>query len=458
MPNRTINLFPPGFLWGCATASHQVEGDLVNDWTRWEQTPGHIFQNQQSGRACEWWRGRYEEDFDRAAALHNNTQRISIEWSRIEPEAGKWDDSALNRYGDMLKALHTRGMKPMVTLHHYTHPLWFADRGGWLAEDAPALFERFVRRAVEALRDQCDLWCTINEPMIYATGSYVFGTRPPGMKRLSAAARVAINLLRGHVAAYRAIKALQPESRVGYAHAYVGLKPSPPALIHRAAWRLQDSFFNMAFLRAFRDGVAKFMGARPAEIPGIKEALDWVGLQYYTEFRAGFSLAAPGSGFLVQRVPGDLPAGPPGWGGLNPAALFDHIKRVWETVSKPVIISESGVPDPDDTIRPGYLAETVQAVWRALNFNFPVLGFYFWTLVDNFEWEHGYDPRFNFGLYKVDFATQARIARPSAAFYGEICAQNGLSAEMVERHAPGVLAKLFPGEPGKNNVKLRVGK
>lgn len=115
-------LMPNGFLWGCATAAHQVEGDSVDDWSQWEEGVGRIYQNQRSGAACEWWRGRFLEDFDRAATMRNNAQRLSIAWSRIEPHEGQFDESALGRYREMLVALHDRGMKPMVTLHHFTNP------------------------------------------------------------------------------------------------------------------------------------------------------------------------------------------------------------------------------------------------------------------------------------------------------------------------------------------------
>lgn len=135
MSIRANFTFPPGFMWGCATAAHQVEGDQANDWTQWEATAGHIFGNQPSGRACEWWRGRFLEDFDRAATMRNNAQRISIEWSRVEPSPGVFDEDALGRYREMLVALRERGMLPMVTLHHFTNPMWVAERGGWLSDE-----------------------------------------------------------------------------------------------------------------------------------------------------------------------------------------------------------------------------------------------------------------------------------------------------------------------------------
>jgi beta-glucosidase len=455
MPIKALHQFPRGFLWGCATAAHQVEGQNVNDWWRWEQTPGHIFQNQKSGDACQWWKGRYLEDFDRAAEMNNNAQRLSIEWSRIEPEPGKWDTYALERYRDMLNALHERGMRPMVTLHHFTNPLWIDDHKGWLWDEMPQHFARFAHKVVEALGDLCTLWCTINEPLVYATQGFSFGKWPPGIKDRNAVQRVTINMLRGHAAAYRAIKDIQPESEVGFAAHFISFKPHTPAFVHSGAVWLVNRAFNHAFILAIRDGVVRVPGSRAVAVPEAKNSVDWIGLQYYQQYHVGFSPFAPASFFIRERKPNGVPVGPGNWGGLAPEAIYDHIRWLWTTLQKPIYVTESGVPDPDDTIRPAYLSKTVRAVWKAVNFNFPVRGFFFWSLVDNFEWSEGYDPRFSFGLYKTNFQTQERTPRQSARLYRDICGQNGLSAQSVNRFAPDALSELFPGEAGQDNVKLK---
>jgi beta-glucosidase len=456
MTVQVLQQFPRGFLWGCATAAHQVEGNNRNDWWRWEETSKHIFGGHKSGIACDWWGGRYAEDFDRAADMHNNSQRISIEWSRIEPEPDKWDEWAIARYRDMLIALRDRSMTPMVTLHHFSSPLWFADRGGWAWEGAPERFERYVRKVIPALADLCSLWCTINEPMVYVSMGYLFGKWTPGHRNRALATRAATNLLRGHAAAYHAIKELQPSAQVGYASHHVTFRPHAPALLHGLAVRGADALMNSGFVRAIRDGVLRVPGTRGIRVPQAKGTIDWIGLQYYQEFAIGFH---PSAGlnqlFVRQTKPKHAPPGPADWGGIVPENVFDHIRWLYTTLKVPIYITESGVPDPDDTLRPSWIAETLRAVWRAVNFNYPVKGFFFWSLVDNFEWAEGYDPRFNFGLYKVNFETQERTARESAKFYGEVCAKNGLSSEMVAKYAPALLSKLYPGEAGKSDVKLK---
>jgi beta-glucosidase len=447
-------LMPEGFLWGCATAAHQVEGDSIDDWSQWEEGAGRIYQNQRSGVACEWWRGRFAEDFDRAATMRNNAQRISIAWSRIEPKEGQFDEAALGRYREMLVALHDRGMKPMVTLHHFTNPIWFAERGGWLAEDSPALFVRFARRAVEALGDLCQLWCTINEPMVLATQGYLFGYWTPGVRSLKATVQVAANLLRAHAAAYHAIKSVQPSSQVGYAHHHIGVQPKAPAFWHRPAAQAADQLMNIGFNDALLTGVLRLPFARPITVASAKGALDWLGVQYYQERLATFNPLKLGNAIGTEK-PRSVPVGPKDWGGLVPQNLFNVIERLYKRYGKPIYVTESGVPDPEDALRRQWIVESVRAVWKALGFNYPVRGYFFWSLLDNFEWAEGYDPRYSFGLYQTNFETQQRTQRLSAVLYREICALNGLSAEIVAQYVPELLPKLFPASAGAPQVRLK---
>ncbi|HEC34513.1 MAG TPA: glycoside hydrolase family 1 protein, partial [Chloroflexi bacterium] len=189
MPEATFH-FPPDFRWGTATSAHQVEGNNTNnDWWAWEQVEGHIKEEHRSGLACNWWQ-QAEGDFDRAAEMGQNGHRLSVEWSRIEPEEGRFDDAALGRYRAMLRALGERRIEPMVTLHHFTNPLWLAEMGGWENPRAVPLFERYVARVVEALGEFCDLWCTVNEPNVVAFLGYVMGVFPPGKQDFGAAMRV----------------------------------------------------------------------------------------------------------------------------------------------------------------------------------------------------------------------------------------------------------------------------
>jgi beta-glucosidase len=436
--------FPAGFLWGTATAAHQVEGgNTNNNWSAWEDA-GRVFQRQKSGLACDWWNGRYVEDFDRAADMHNNAHRFSVEWSRIEPEPGRFDDSALDHYAALIAALRQRQMEPMVTLHHFSNPLWLERMGGWTNPEAVNHFESFVRHVVEALGDQVTMWCTINEPMVYASQSYLLGRFPPGNHSLGKMYRVAENMLRGHVAAYHTIKELQPGAQVGFAKHQISLKTRFPAPLHAPARNLIRQVFNSAFVEALMTGVLRFP-LRKVSIPEARETLDWIGLNYYYRFLVGFNLLRPHQLFIQQTKPRDGIQGPGDVGEIWPEGLYEHIEWLYKTTGKPLYITENGVPDPADSLRPLHLVRSLTSVWQAINHNYPVKGYFVWTLTDNFEWSEGYDPLFQFGLYTNNPETQERTRRRSAELYGEICGANALKADMVRRYVPDRVDDLFPG-------------
>ena len=436
--------FPPGFLWGTATASHQVEGNNVNNWSAWEALgEGRIFDDHVSGLACDWWNGRVDEDIERAAALHNNALRFSVEWSRVEPEPGCWDDDALAQYRDMIIKMRRQGLEPMVTLHHFTNPIWLEERGGWLAPDAPQRFAAYVARVVAALGDQVRLWCTINEPMVYSSVSYLYGKWPPGETDMHKALEVVAQLIRGHAAAYYIIKNRHPEAEVGLAKHQIGLRSGTPIIGSVGAWAL-NYMFNEAFFGPFINGKLCVPFVCTTRIPEARHTLDWIGLQYYARYNVCFDPSASGTFFLDMCARPDVPKGPGDWGELAPGESYARVAHLYKLLRCPIYITEMGVPDADDSIRPGYLAQTLQSVWQACVHTYPVKGFFFWSLLDNFEWAEGYDPRYRFGLYGVDFETQTRTERRSAQLYRAVCAANALSAGMVRQYAPEVFDDMFP--------------
>jgi len=444
MPQATYH-FPRGFLWGTATAAHQVEGNnTYNQWWKWEQD-GHT--NGTSGLACDWWGGRWREDFDRAAEGGQNAHRFSVEWSRIQPTPDTWDEEALEHYRNMLRGLHERGMTPLVTLHHYTDPLWLAEMGGWETEAAVPLFEKFVRKTVEALKEYCTLWCTFNEPNGYALNGYVggglSGNFPPGKNNLKLAMQVQANMIRAHATAYRAIHQIQSEARVGIALHYRAFTP-------HYSWSPLDIFLtknasnmlNNIFPMAFSNGVIRSL-LGTIRIPEAKGTQDYFGFNYYTRNRVTFDLRRPETMFTSAFFADDSDFSDKKFLVNEPEGLFEGLKWIVRTFPNlPIIISENGFANAEDRGRPRYIAQHIHQMWRAVNFNWPVKGYFHWTLVDNFEWEHGWTLRF--GLWALDQNTQKRTKRPSADLYAEICKENGLSSEMVQKYCPEVFDKLFP--------------
>jgi beta-glucosidase len=440
MAEATIH-FPRGFLWGTATAAHQVEGNNTNNnWWKWEQE-GHTVHK--SGLACDWWGGRWKEDMDRAAETGQNAHRFSVEWSRIQPEPDKWDESALERYRAMLRGMLERGITPMITLHHFSDPVWLAEKGSWETEAIVPIFEKFVRKVVEALKEYTSLWCTINEPNIYALSGYVTGEFPPGKHDLRLAMRVTANMLKAHAAAYRAIHEIQPEARVGYAWHY------RPMLTWRSWFPLdalmrdiQYNGLNLTFPSGIASGVMKTpIGSY--RVPEAKGTQDYFGLNYYSVDTVRFDITHAKEMFGRRFYPDDSDLSATKFIANIPTGLFNSIKWITRThPNTPIIITENGVEDADDKLRPRYIAQHVQQLWRAVNYNWPVKGYFHWSLVDNFEWERGWTQRF--GLWGLDVETQARIRRPSVDLYAEICKENGLSSEMVAKYCPEAMQKIFP--------------
>jgi len=440
--------FPREFLWGCATAAHQVEGNnKANDWWAWEQESGRIAQGHVSGKACDWWGGRWAEDFDRAADNGQNAHRLSLEWSRIAPEPDGWNQDALAYYREILQGARDRGLRPMVTLHHFTNPQWFVEMGGWSNPGLVPHFERYVRKAVTALKDLNTEWVTINEPNVYFFMAYMEGVFPPGEKDLGKALQVAVNLLRGHAAAYHAIHEIQPEAQVGFAHHYRGMDPARPKHgLDRLLVRLRDQAFNHLVPSAATDGIMR-LPWRKIHIPEAAHTQDFFGLNYYTVETVRFSIQNAASLFADAGYREDDELSATGFIANRPDGFWRAMQWA-NSFGLPMYITEHGIEDPADGLRRRNLALHLREAWRAVNYTWPLRGYFHWSLVDNFEWERGWTQRF--GLWELDVETQERRKRPSVDFYRAICEANGLSSEHVEKFAPEVHHQLFPADgPGE---------
>ena len=437
MPEATFH-FPRGFLWGTATAAHQVEGNNTNNnWWKWEQD-GHT--EGKSGLACDWWGGRWREDFDRAAETNQNAHRFSVEWSRIQPTPDQWDEEALEKYRLMLRGLRERGLTAMVTLHHFTDPLWLAEQGGWENDDTPQKFAVFVRRTVDALKEYVTTWVTINEPNVYAYSAYSDGAYPPGKKDIGAAFHVMTNLLKGHALAYKVIHEIQPEARAGMAMNYRSFHPATASPLDKFVAGIQSKIFNDLLPRAAQDGKARFV-YKTVRVPEAVNTQDFIGVNYYTRDQVSFDLSRLSTLFGRQYFPKDADLSETGYIANEPDGFYEAFK--WALQFKvPIIVTENGVEDAEDKMRPRYIAQHIHQMWRAVNFNWPIKGYFHWSLVDNFEWERGWTMRF--GLWGLDVDTQKRIRRPSVDLYAAICKENGLSSEMVRKYCPEVFEKIFP--------------
>jgi len=414
---------PRDFLWGVATSAHQVEGGMRNNqWAQWERL-GRIRSGDRADRAIDWWRNS-ETDFDLAEQLGVNALRLSVEWSRIEPNEGAWDGAAIRRYQEMLASLHRRGIRPFITLHHFTHPQWFEDLGGFHSPDSVRRFDRFTEKIIETMGEYCNDWCTFNEPNVFVALGYQLGVFPPGKRgRLIQAAQVTANMCRAHAAAYRTIHRMQPNASVGWAQHYVVFAAERhESWIDHTISKLHDRLFNENFTETLYSGRAPFpLNLIGHKIPEAVGTYDYLGLNYYSRLHTGFDLSSPSTLWARITVPEHLPQGDRGmdhpYGEAYVEGLGLAIKR-FAAFGKPVIILEHGVPDRTDRIRPWLLETAEQQIKLALNNGVDLRGYFHWTLTDNFEWNEGWHLRF--GLVEFNPRTRERKLRKSAHKYQEI--------------------------------------
>lgn len=420
---------PAGFLLGAATAPHQIEGGLNDDWTAWENDPAHIADHSQATVADDSW-NKWPDDIAALKKLGANTYRFGIDWSRLEPTEGAWDTAAEDRYEQLLQALQAAHIKPMVTLFHFTLPRWVSDKGGWHGwSGAPAAFAAFSAHAATRFGKYVDLWCTINEPNVYVTKGYIQGIWPPGLKDQKLAGDAMAALIKGHALAAAALRANDTidadddgkATQIGIAQHIALFEPASSSPLDQTITQITDAFFNDSFPKAVKTGriVLSVPGAVSINEPveGLKGSFDWLGINYYTRWFVRTNLGDPS--LSLQYVPVGRPKNSLGW-DIYPEGLYRTLVR-FGRYDWPIIITENGIADAGDSAdkdlshRPFFLKAHLYAVDQAMQDGVKVLGYYHWSLVDNFEWAEGFTPRF--GLFAVEIGsdpTLARTARPNA--------------------------------------------
>ena len=411
---------PDELLLGCATAATQIEGgDTNNSWYEWAQKPGVIRDGSSPFRANDHWR-RLEADTALMAEIGLQCYRLGVEWSRIEPEEGRFDPAAIEHYRQELQLLREKGIRPLVTLHHFSNPLWFERKGAFENESSIPVFRRFVDHVVTALQDLCDEYVTINEPNVYATMGYVFGTWPPGRKNSLKAFRIMKHLAMCHIHAYRDIHRIfgNRPVQVGFANHLRVFDPLSASPLDRMGARLLDHLFQGAVTEAFMTGRFKWPVGSGAPL-GEGRYYDFIGINNYTRNTvSGLSYSTKQDTDLT-----DL-----GW-EIYPKGLADLCKAQYQRYQAPIWITENGICAADDRKRVAYISDHLR---QALASGTPVERYYYWTFMDNFEWAEGESAPF--GLVACDFTTQERSVRPSGRFYQELIQNRQLSQDMIDRY------------------------
>ncbi len=395
MPNKKLK-FPENFLWGVGTSSHQVEGgNENNDWYAWEQKGK---TKEFSGIACDSW-NRFQEDNALVKSLNCNAYRISLEWSKIEPEENKFSQEAIKHYRDLLVDMKIKGIKRVVTLNHWTVPLWFSQKYGWHKKGSVLAFQRFVEKAIKELHQEIDLCITFNEPRLILNKGYASGNFPPGKKNPILYFLARKNLIEAHKKAYAIIKKIKPALPVGITQFcndfdYFGKGRWQNWLTEKV-----ENFYNWHFFDQ------------------IGETKDFIGVNYY--YGAKIKLTYP----FYELATYEKKVTDMGW-GVSPEGLFEIVMDAWEKYKKPIYILENGIADGEDKYRAEYIKAHLRALHKTIRKGVDVRGYFYWSLLDNFEWNAGYEMKF--GLFAVDRKTMERKMRPSALEYAKICKENAL--------------------------------
>ncbi|TMK21613.1 MAG: glycoside hydrolase family 1 protein [Actinobacteria bacterium] len=420
--------FPPGFLWGSAVSAHQTEGGNANsDWWAHELARGTT-AHEPSGAACDSYH-RYREDWGLAASSGQNAVRFSIEWARIEPAPGVFSTEALDHYRDVIGTARDLGLTPMVTLHHFTNPLWFAERGGWTSDDAPDVFGQYARAASVALGDLWSMACTINEPSVVSIVGHLMGYFPPQGTDLVTAHVVAANLLRAHAAAADAVRRSGAPAGPALSVNEFGAADSSPEA-KRSRDYLRHWWVGM-WIDALRTGRVTGLEIPDRQLPGLAGSSDFVGIQYYTGMVVGRGAEGAARAALpVSRPDRDVPD------AVRSPARRTQMAWAWypdglglllddvATIGIPIYVTENGIATADDDERIEFTALHLERIHAAIARGRDVGGYFYWSLLDNFEWNEGYRP--TFGLVAVDRKTMQRTPKPSLTWYGGVARANAL--------------------------------
>ncbi|MCS6789043.1 MAG: glycoside hydrolase family 1 protein [Patescibacteria group bacterium] len=423
MAEKFLFKFPEKFLWGASTSSHQVEGFNYNNWTEWEKNNAYKLsfnaknyyqkwqqenfkemfspQNYVSGKSTDHYH-KFELDFKLAKELGHNSTRFSIEWSRIEPEEGKFNQKEINHYKQVIELLEKLNLEPFVTIWHWTLPIWFESLGGFENSKNIFYFKRYVEKIVKNIGKNVKFWITINEPEIYSMMSYLEGKWPPQKKNIFKYLKVFHNLIFAHKETYKIIKKINPKAQIGIAKNNIYFESYKNKLANLILKKLADWWWNNYFLNK------------------IQNYQDFIGLNHYFHNRINY-----GFNKNENKIVSDL-----GWEVL-PESIYYVLKDL-KKFNKPIYITENGLADAQDKKRIWFIFETLKNIYKALNEGVDIKGYFHWALIDNFEWSDGFWPRF--GLIEINYENLNRNIRLSALFYKEICLNNGITYDMLEKY------------------------
>jgi beta-glucosidase len=446
MEGHMTNLrFPDGFVWGTATAAYQIEGAWDEDgkgesiWDRFSHTPGKVFGGDTGDVACDHYH-RWRDDIALMRELGLHVYRLSISWPRVLPNGvGAVNSAGLDFYDRLIDGLLEAGIQPYVTLYHWDLPQALQDRGGWANRETVAAFANYADVIVRRLGDRVKNWITHNEPWCTSFLGHWLGDHAPGIRNGPALA-AAHHVLLSHGEAVPVLRAGSPGAQVGITLNFSPAYPASDSDADQAAARRHDGFFNRWFIdpiygRGYPDDMVALYGAlmpkiQPGDLERMAAPTDFLGVNYYNRAVIRDDPDAP-----VLRVGHVQPEGE--YTAMDWEVYPDGLRALLVRLQRDyapgrMYITENGAAYPDtltpdgvhDQPRMSYLSGHLAAAHAAIGEGVPLAGYFYWSLMDNFEWAWGYSKRF--GLIYVDYPTQRRILKDSARFYGDVIARNGL--------------------------------
>jgi beta-glucosidase len=434
--------FPEGFLFGAATAAYQIEGSSFggcgpSHWDTFAVTPGNVARAQTGAVACDHYH-RWPEDLDLLRAANLDAYRFSTSWARVMPDGMRINAEGVDFYDRLVDGMLARGLRPYQTLYHWDLPSALADRGGWANRDTCHRFADYATAITRRLGDRVASIATINEPWCVAWLSHFLGLHAPGLRDIRAAARAMHHILLAHGLALSALRGMgQPN--LGIVLNFDHAAPATDRAEDHVAASRSDAIFNRWFIegltrQAYPAEVLEGLGPQLPEgwqddMPVIGQKLDWLGVNYYTRHLHAHDPQAPWPS--VRDVPGPLPRTQMGW-EIYPEGLHHFLTRMARdhVGDLPIYVTENGMAHADqledgrvtDQVRTDFLFAHLAAIKRAIADGANVRGFFYWSLLDNYEWAEGYEKRF--GLVHVDYATLARVPKSSYHAFARALARN----------------------------------
>ncbi|MTI70867.1 MAG: glycoside hydrolase family 1 protein [Firmicutes bacterium] len=425
---------PKNFLIGTSTSPIQIEGgDISSNWHKWCDY-NHIKDGSHCSNANDHW-NRYENDLKLLEKINVNTYRLGIEWSRIEPREGMFDKEAIAQYRDEILKLKEMKIKPLITLHHFSNPLWVENKGDWENSEIVNYYLRYIEFIVSHLGDLITDWITFNEPCVYLLAGHLIGIWPPGKKEIKSFFKGMNNIITAHIKGYKKIHSIRRkfnfsgETKVGFSKHIRCFESNKNNILNNMLTRLIDYLFHDLIMEGMSKGKYKFpigFGRYPLD---KGKYYDFLAINYYSRDILEFNIMK--KPFIIRKTVKTSKKNDLGW-EIYPKGLFKICKKYYNKYKMDIYITENGICDNTDKKRIQFIYDHLKEIEKLINEGIPIKGYYYWTFIDNFEWLEGESARF--GLVYNNFKNQDRTMKRSGEFFSKVCKDKKITENMMKSY------------------------